>query len=86
MKTLENGIEIYSINASTAGYGHKKITVELRFENNYKTFAATTDCMPMLDEANDLEGDDRDNALYNLIDYKIKDSVNEWLNDLELNS
>lgn len=84
MKTLENGTEIYSINASTSGYGHKKITVELRFENEYKKFSAVTDCMPAYDEANDLEGDERDSALYDLIDYKIEEEVNEWLNELEL--
>lgn len=85
MKTLENGTEIYFINASTAGHGHKKITVELKLGNEYKTFSATTDCMPMYDEANDLEGEERELALYNLIDHKIEAAVTEWLNELELN-
>jgi len=82
MKTLENGTQIYSISASTAGYGHKKITVELKLENEYKTFSATIDCMPSYDEVNDLDGDDRDEALYNLIDSKIESQVYEWIESI----
>lgn len=76
-------IEVYYANALTAGYGHKKIEVELYYNGEYKTFKATTDFMPGYDAAMDLEDtNERYVALFGLIEYKIEDEVIEWVDTL----
>lgn len=77
----ENGIEVCFGSSLPSGYGHRKITVELWYENHMKLFHATTDNMSDYDEASRLEGDDKYNALYNLIEYKISDEVAEWIDE-----
>jgi hypothetical protein len=73
-------IEIYHAGALTAGYGHKKITVELRYKDQNKTFAATTNNMPDYDAMTEIEDlSDKHIALYNLIRYQIADEVTEWI-------
>jgi len=68
--------------AVQAGYGHKKITVELENgSGERKTFSATTNNMPDYDAASDLREDDIQgyyDALYRLIEYQIADQVAEW--------
>jgi hypothetical protein len=76
---LNTDLEIYSANAIHAGYGHKKITVELYYNSNYREFIATTSNMPCFDEANELEGEDKEIALFNIIENQIEEQVNEWL-------
>jgi len=63
----------------TSGYGHKLITVELESNGEYRRFKAITNDMPGWDEANDLDGQERYEALYELIENKIEDDVIEWL-------
>ena len=75
-------VEIWSAYNTPAGYGHKKIFVELQCMESYKVFSATTNNMPAYDEANDLEGSARQEALYNIIASQIEDQVIEWLNSL----
>nr|WP_317631374.1 hypothetical protein [uncultured Flavobacterium sp.] len=86
MATIElNGlqIEVYYANALTAGYGHKKIEVELCYEGEYKTFKATTNFMPGYDAAMDIEDTEAKYvALYELIDTQIEDEVIEWIDSL----
>ena len=86
MATIElNGlkIEVYYANALTAGYGHKKIEVELRYKGEYKTFKATTNFMPGYDAAMDIEDTEAKYvALYELIDTQIEDEVIEWIDSL----
>jgi hypothetical protein len=76
-----NGValEINWTNALTSGHGHKKITVELYFDGKYEKFNATTNNMPDYDDATDLDGEDKDEALFNLIVYKIEDEIMEWI-------
>jgi hypothetical protein len=62
-----------------SGYGHKKIKVELECEGESESFIATTNFMPGYDAANDLDGQDRYDALYDLIDSQIEGEVLEWL-------
>jgi hypothetical protein len=76
-------LEINYTQAITAGHGHKKITVELYFEGNYKTFTATTSNMPDYDDATDLEGEDKDEALFNIISRQIEDEISEWVMEIE---
>lgn len=84
MNTYEiNGQNIVVLHASavTSGYGHKKITVELMEESSGRTgtFTATTNYMTGYDAANELEGQDKYEALFELIDSKIQDEVYAWL-------
>ena len=76
-------VEIVYANAMTSGYGHKKVTVELMYDGNRKSFYATTNCMPAYDAANDLEGEEKYVAFYELIDSQVEDEVAEWLEELE---
>ena len=80
---LNTELEINYTQALTAGHGHKKITVELYLQGEYKTFSATTSNMPDYDDATELEGSDKDEALFNIISYKIEDEVNEWIVEVE---
>lgn len=87
MKTLttfvaDKEIEIYHANAITSGYGHKKITVELSYNGEYKKFTAITNNMPSYDATTELEGSDKYYALYELIERQIIDNVSEWLENL----
>ena len=47
-----------------------------------KKFNATTSNMPGYDKANDLEGEEKYFALYELIESEIENEVIEWLNSL----
>ena len=72
--------------ALTAGYGHKKINVELcidAYPHESKVFSSTTDFMPGFDRANDLEDQERYNALFELIENNIIGRVEEWLIESE---
>ena len=75
-------IEIYRAIAIPTGYGHKKITVELYYNSEYKKFSGTTNNMRAYDAAIDLEGGERYFALYELIEDEILDEVSEWLENL----
>lgn len=81
---LLDGKEIVLIHANSLpiGYGHKKITVELYYNGEYKKFTATTNNMPGYDEATELEVNDRYHAFYKLIENQIIDEVAEWVNQL----
>jgi hypothetical protein len=82
MKTinfLNTELEINYTQALTAGHGHKKITVELYLLGEYQTFSATTSNMPDYDEATELEGSDKDEALFNIISRQIEEQVDEWI-------
>ena len=76
---LGTDLEINYTNAVTAGHGHKKITVELCYLGEYKKFTATTSNMPDYDDAMDLEGEERDEALFLIIENQITDQVDEWI-------
>ncbi len=81
-KNMKTEIEIYHASARPSGYGHKTITVELMYKGEAKEFSAITDNMPDYDAASELEGDEKRNALYKLIEHKISDSVDEWIEEL----
>lgn len=79
----EKELGINYINSLSAGHGHKAIIVELHYKENYKTFSATTTNMHSYDEATELEGEEKDEALFNLIAYKIEELVSEWITEIE---
>lgn len=80
-----NGValEINWTNALSSGHGHKKITVELYFLGEYKTFSATTSNMPDYDDATELEGSAKDEALFYIISRQVQDQVDEWIVEVE---
>lgn len=82
MKTitfLNTELGINFTQALTSGHGHKKITLELCLQGEYKTFSATTSNMPDYDDATELEGEDKDEALFNIVSYQLEDQIDEWI-------
>jgi hypothetical protein len=80
---LNTELEINYTQTLTAGHGHKKITVELYLQGEYKTFSATTSNMPSYDDAIDLEGEDKDEALFNIVSSQLEDQIDEWIVEVE---
>lgn len=70
--------------AITAGYGHQKITAYIIAENgDKKEFHHTTSNMPDFDEATDLEGQDKYEALFELVEYSLDGEISEWLYEID---
>ena len=67
------------------GYGHHNIIVELYCEqiDDYHTFEAITNNMPDFDAAQRLEGQEKYDALYDIIKYQIEEEVTEWIESLK---
>lgn len=65
--------------AIPAGYGHKAISIDLVSGKKSQSFYETTDNMPDFDNANDLESQERYEALFDLVKYKLDSEINEWL-------
>jgi len=76
-------LEINYSQVTTSGHGHKKITVELCYQNEYQKFSATTSNMPDYDDATELDGSEHDEALFNIIKYQIEDHVSEWVVEVD---
>lgn len=79
MTTILPTPEVIYADAIFSGYGHKKVTVQLMANGETKRFSAVTNFMPGIDKAEDLEGQERYDALYDLIESDIEDQVIEWL-------
>lgn len=66
--------------AITAGHGHQKITVEIVADNGAKTeFHHTTSNMLDFDEATDKEGQEKYEALFELVENSLDGEIAEWL-------
>ena len=76
-------VSVWYASSRQVSYGHHKVSVELNFNNDYKTFSAVTTDTEALDVASELEGEGKWNALYNIIKYHIEDEVNSWINNTE---
>jgi len=76
-------IEIYHSSAIQSGYGHKKITVEIRYNDEYKKFTATTNNMPAYDDACELEGEKKQYALYQIIENSIINEIANWIEEVD---
>jgi hypothetical protein len=70
-------VTVYYAGSLLAGYGHHKITVEMELNGEYKKFTATTNNMRGLDAAKELEGQEKYEALYELID--IDAEILDWV-------
>ena len=86
MKTinfLKTELSIFYATALPAGHGHKEITVELCHDGNYRKFSAITSNMPDYDDAQDLDGGEKHEALFNIISGQIEEQVEEWIAVIE---
>lgn len=82
------GKEVELIHAYTefAGYGHRKVAVELYYNWQYKKFAATTTRVDLVEEAEEMKYlEERYAALYSIIDTDIADEVSEWMQEHDAN-
>lgn len=79
IKFNNTDLEINYTNSLSSGAGHKKITVELYFNDEYKTFSTVTSNMPDYDETTNLEGSDKDEALFRIIEWQINDEIETWI-------
>jgi hypothetical protein len=77
---MKTTINVLFASAKFAGYGRQRIIVELQCNGLKRTFTHTTSNMSDFDDAMDLEGQEKYNALYDLISYSISDEVNEFFN------
>ena len=69
--------------AISAGFGHKRITVDVIAENgDKKEFEATSNNMPAYDEADELEGQEKYEALFEMVESALDDQIAEWISDL----
>lgn len=79
--TTPNGIKFtveYS-GAIQSGYGHKRIEVTIVDEQgDVETFASTTNNMPAYDDATELEGQEKYEALYEIVSGSIDVQIDEW--------
>lgn len=65
--------------AIPSGYGHKEITVEIVSDGKTKEFKSVTSNMYDYDQAQDLEGQEKYEALFELVEYNLDGRIAEWL-------
>lgn len=75
------GFKVAHASAMTSGYGHKKVTVEVEYDGNYKEFTATTSNMPAYDEANMLEGQEKYEAFFEMVESPLDGEISEWISE-----
>ena len=85
LEKFEDGTELnlFYVTSKFSGYGHYTITAELEYKGKYKELSKTTDNMPAHDDATELEGDEKKESLYRIIELAIKDSVEEWMQGVD---
>ena len=78
-------IEVCHAYSRFNGYGHYNIIVELYCKqiDEYHTFEAVTNNMPDFDAAQELEGQEKYDALFDIIKYEIQEEVTEWIESLK---
>jgi hypothetical protein len=79
-KITVNGhdLELVNVNVTPSGYGHKMLDVVLSKNGVEQNFKSTTDNMPDFDRANELDGEERNFALFNIVKYSITNAIDEW--------
>lgn len=86
MKTYQttngNQFTVNSARQTYAGYGHKTIYVEICFNGEYEFFTKVTNNMPDFDDAMDLEGQERAEALFDLVHYSLYSEIEERISNL----
>ena len=67
-----------------SGHGHRKIEDEVSSKSgDLKMFSATTSNMPSFDEANELEGQEKYQALFEIVESDMDGEISEWIYELE---
>ena len=79
MNPTQHEIAILWASAESAGYGHKRITVEVGYKGEKMHFKATTANTQAYDDATDLEGQEKYDALYEIVKSSIDNQVSEWI-------
>lgn len=87
MKTYEtsegNEFTIDYSSAEQSKYGHKTITsTVILLTGERQDFSATTNNMPDYDDATDLEGQEKYEALFDLIYNAVSESIDEWVEEI----
>ncbi len=80
--THTNNITVDYAGYQSVGYGQKKINVSLVCDGNIKNFTDTTNNIHGFDAATDLDGQERYDALYDLIRHQIANQVQEWIHSI----
>ena len=77
-------LEITYATAISSGFGHKKVSVTFFYYTNSESIvlSATTNNMRGFDAANELEGQEKYAALYELIESDIQDQLEEIVSPL----
>lgn len=77
-------LELTYATAISSGFGHKKVSVTFYDYNNSESIvlSATTNNMRAFDAASELEGDEKYEALYNIIAADIQDQLEEFVSPL----
>ena len=83
IKKYDDGTVLYFCHAqsSPSGYGHQEITVDLEYRGYKKSFKRVTSDMPAFDEANRLEGREKQIALFKII--HIGSDIMEWVLEVD---
>ena len=67
-----------------SGFGHKKINVQVCSEDGtLKDFCHTTSNMPNFDEALEKEGQEKWDALFEIVENDLDGEISEWLYELD---
>jgi hypothetical protein len=77
-----NQIEVYYAKALPHSFGSVKVTVELLCDGQFKEFTGYVNFMPNYDFAMTLDGDQRYQFLFNLIESQISDEIKEWISQI----
>lgn len=76
-------IEVNHVSHLSHGHGHKKIMVELRYNNCFKIFTSITDNMPRYDEIMKIENfKEKEKALFGMIELNIREQLKDWIYEL----
>ena len=77
---IEASFQVTHASHLSSGHGHMKIMVDIIDENeNPGSFSFVTSNMPGFDDATDFEGQEKYEALFELIENDIEDAISEWI-------
>lgn len=66
-------------NAMFSGHGHNKIEVEINYNGERKSFKATTTKLDSVDDAKELEGQEKYEALFSIVENDLDGKIADWI-------
>lgn len=75
--------QINYANAMFSGYGHNKITVNVDYNGDRKSFISTTTRLDSVDNAKELERQEKYEALFEIVENDLDGVIAEWIAELE---